>query len=336
MPDAGQAAAPAATDIVQSIQAKLNLEQPTEPQATAPATPAEGEPQPVQEPEATPEAPKVEGEDAPKEDAPVATEIPLDQLEAIALEVTVKGEDGKDVVEKPTVKELREGYMRQKDYSRKTAEVARQREEVGNQVRQAVDGERSQYAKQLQELQNVLLETVAPDLKDVNWNDLAKNDPFKYVELRNRADQITSTLSKIQQQQTELTAKQQTEQKEANLKVAAKTLEKLSAEIPGWSPTLYQSLLKSGEAVGYKHEEVANWIDDRAIRLLHKAYLYDQLKSDKPAADKKVVVAPKVVKPGAASTATQAQSRYGEAMKRLGNSGRIEDAADAIRAKLGL
>lgn len=336
MPEAqGQAVPAAAPDIVQSIQAKLNLEQPKEPQAQAPA-PAEGEPQPVQEPEAQPEAPKVEGEDAPKEDAPAAAEIPLDQLEAIALEVTVKGEDGKDIVEKPTVKELREGYMRQKDYSRKTAEVARQREEVGTQIRQAVEGERTQYAKQLQELQTVILEAVAPELKDVNWNHLATNDPFKYVELRNRADQVTHTLSKVQQAQAELLAKQQTEQKEANLKVAAKTLEKLSADIPGWSPALYQSLLKSGEALGYKHEEVANWIDDRAIKLLYKAYQYDQLKAEKPTADKKVVTAPKVVKPGAASTATQAQSKYGEAMKRLGNSGRIEDAADAIRAKLGL
>src|SRR3990167_3656548 len=68
----------------------------------------------------------VEGEDAPA-DVPMA-EIPLDQLEAIALDVKTKGEDGKDVVEKLTVKELREGYMKGKDYSRKTAEVARQRE----------------------------------------------------------------------------------------------------------------------------------------------------------------------------------------------------------------
>ena len=62
-------------------------------------------------------------------------EIPLDQLEAIQLEVEVSGDAGK-VTEKLPIKELKLGYMRQKDYQTKTAEVARQRNEVGEKIRQ--------------------------------------------------------------------------------------------------------------------------------------------------------------------------------------------------------
>jgi uncharacterized protein YeeX (DUF496 family) len=337
----GQAApaqAPAATSdpIVASIQAKLDAETappkepakaPTETQETVP----DGEAQPAEE--AQPEENKqVEGQDAPADKQ--MAEIPLDQLEAIELEVTTKGEDGKDVVEKPTIKELREGYMRQKDYSRKTAEVARQREEVGKSVRQAVEGERSQYMKNLQELQTAFIETAAPELKNVDWNALATNDAFEYVRLQNRANQIGQVLSKIQEKQKEVSAKYAEEQKAALAEVAKKSRATLEADIPNFNDSLYQTLMKAGEDVGYKPEEVATWVDARAIKLLHKAYLYDQLKAGKPSADKKVVTAPKVVKPGASQAVTAPQQRYGDAMKRLGKSGRVEDAADAIRAKI--
>ncbi len=331
-------------DPVQRIEALLRAEK--EPQNNAPAAPAAAPQEQVSEPEeANPEAEapagpnaQVEGEEAPTEDARRVAEIPLDQLEAIELEVTVKGEGGVDVNEKLSVKSLREGYMRQKDYQRKTAELARQRESEAETRRQAIEGERSAYTQNLQQMQALLLETAAPELKDVNWNDLAANNPFEYVRLRNRADQITQALTAIQGKHKELTAKQQSEQDASRKSLAAKARETLEADIPGWNDTLYQSLLKSGvERYGFKQEEVATWIDPRAIKLLHKAHLYDQLQADKtaPAASKKVVVAPKVVKPGTPQNVSQRQQQGQNAMKQLRTSGKIEDAAAVIRSRLG-
>jgi hypothetical protein len=343
----GQVASAAALpnlDPVAAIQAILESEKaPAKPakQAQVPEQAPEQQEQ-VPEGEAQPEAEEappednrqVEGEDAPQEDAQAVTEIPLEQLEAITLPVTYKGEDGKDVTEEIPVKALREGYMRQQDYSRKTAEVARQREEVGTQVRQAVESERGQYVNVLQELQSVVLATVAPELKDVNWSHLATNDPLEYVRLDNRRKEITNVLTELKQKQTEATEKQQADSKKAMHEVATKALETLQSEIPGWNPTLYQSVLKAGESLGYKHDEVANWIDPRAIKLLHKAHLYDQLKAGKPLTGNKVAIAPKVMKPGA-RTISQSQQAQGEAMKRLHDSGRVEDAAAVIRARMG-
>ena len=282
--------------------------------------------------------------DAPAEaDAPVSeepeapvAEIPLDQLEAVQLEVTVKGDDGKDVVEKPTIKELREGYMRQKDYSRKTAEVARQREEVGEKVRQALESERTRYATELQQLQAVLLETAAPELKDVNWNHLAANEPAEYVRLRNRADQIGNVLKSVQAKQQELTQKQADEQRQALAKAAQESRSRLEAEIPGWNDNLYQELMQVGVSVGYKSDEVANWLDPRAFKVLHEAYEYRKLKAGKPPAASRVATPPKVIKPGATAANTQAQQRAQESMKRLQSSGNVQDAAAVIRARMGL
>lgn len=331
MAEAGQAAPVAATDPVSRIQAILEAEHaPEQPEGE---TQTEGEVQP--ETETEPEVPagpntQTEGDDAQAEERQVA-EIPLDQLEAIALEVTTKGEDGVDVVEKPTIKELREGYMRQKDYSRKTAEVARQREEVTENVRKAVDGERSQYLQNLQTLQAVLIETVAPELRDVNWTHLATNDAFEYVRLRNRADQIQQVLSDVQVKQNEIKAKQTAEQNEARQRIAAKARAQLEAEIPGWNDTLYQQLMRSGEKFGYKPEEVATWVDPRAIKLLHAAL--NAVQPTKPQVGKKVAAVPKVVKPGASSDGVKAQQQS-DAMKRLQGSGSINDAAAVIRARL--
>lgn len=328
-------------DPVQRIQAILDAENaPPEQAPEARAQPEQVSDQPEAQPEAdAPVEPnkQVEGDDAPTEDARKVAEIPLDQLEAIELEVTVKGEDGKDVVEKLPVKALREGYMRQKDYQRKTAEVARQRDAVGEQVRQAVESERTAYQTQLQQVQALLVETVAPELKDANWNDLAANNPFEYVRLRNRADQIAQALSTIQAKQKELTAKQQAEQDATRKTLVAKARETLEADIPGWNDNLYQTLMKSSEKHGFKPEEVATWLDPRAIKLLHKANLYDQLKADKqtPAPEKRVTVPPKVVRPGTAQNTNPRQQQEQGAMKRLQGSGKIEDAAAVIRARLG-
>lgn len=305
-------------------------------QAAAEQVEAQTQAQPEGEAEPGPNR-QVEGEEATAEDAPRTAEIPLDQLEAVELEVTVKGEGGKDITEKLPIKALREGYMRQQDYQRKTAEVARQRDAVGETVRQAVESERSAYQTQLQQMQALLVETVAPELKDVNWNDLAANNAFEYVRLRNRADQIAQALTQVQAKQQEMSAKQKSEQDAARKKLAADARATLEADIPGWNDALYQTLMKSGEKHGFKPEEVATWVDARAIKLLHKAHLFDQLQAEKtqPAASKKVVVPPKVVRPGTVQNVSARQQQEQGAMKRLQTSGKLEDAAAVIRSRLG-
>ncbi len=334
MPEQVSQAAPAAAfDPVSAIQGMLERESggAPEPQTQAAEAPEGDTSQPATEEAPPAENQQVEGGDAPE--AAVA-EIPLDQLEAIQLEVEVSGEEGK-VTEKPTIKELKLGYMRTKDYQKKTAEVARQREEVGDKIRQGIESERASYAQNLQQLQTALLETVAPELKDVNWNHLAANDPAEYVRLRNRADQIQNTLKGMQSKQQEITARQQAEQSEALKKVAQNARETLERDIPGWNDDTYQKLMKHSENYGYKPDEVAKWVDPRAFKLLNDAMQFKALKSDKPLEKNKVVNVPKVVKPGVSTQATAIQKARDGAMGKLQKSGRIEDAAAVIRARLG-
>jgi hypothetical protein len=302
-------------------------------------------------PEATPQEPEAptESEGDGEESAPDATEevveqetaaemaeIPLDKLEAIELEVKVKGEDGKDVTEKRTIKELTEGYMRQKDYSRKTAEVARQREEVPEKIRQGVESERNSYLQQLQLLESLVIETVAPELKNVDWNTLATSDPFEYVRLQNRSNQMQQTLNGLQAKRQEITKKQEAEKGQTLQKVAQQSRQVLEEKIPGWSDDLYQQLMTTAVTdYGYKRDEVAAWLDPKAFQVLHDAAEYRKMKATKPIVDKRVVNVPKVVKSGTATSAPRAQTRQSEAIKKLQSSGQIRDAAAVIRSRLG-
>lgn len=333
MPDviSGQGAV-APADPVAMISALLDAER------VIPDKPAkpEGEAQPAGDADYQPgKNATVEGEDAPidageqePEKAAVA-EIPLDQLEAIEIEVEVSGDKGK-VVEKLPIKELKLGYMRQKDYQFKTADVARQREEVGEKLRQGIESERTQYANTLQQLQATLLDLVAPELKDVNWNDLAANNQYEYIRLSNRRDQINQALANVNARQQEVKTKADTDRSQATRVAAQKTWDALTSDIPDWNEGLYKSLLSSGESIGYKQEELASWLDIRAIKLLHKAYLYDQLKAGKPPADKKVVVAPKVIAPGATSTVPKKAQEQGKALERLRKTGKLDDLTSVI------
>ena len=326
-------------DPVLRIQAILDAENaPPEQQAAPQLGEATGTEAAQPEPDA-PAGPnkQEEGEQVEQEEQVAPAEIPLDQLESVELEVTTKGENGTDVVEKLPIKELKLGYMRQKDYQRKTAEVANQRREVEAKIRQGVEGERTQYVQTLQQLQQIVVDSVAPELKNVDWNHLAQNDTYEYVRLRNRADQINQVLSQVQTKQKEAAEKAKADREAAMRETAIKARETLESDIPGFDDGLYQTLLKSGESVGFKPEEVATWVDARAIKLLHKAHLYDQLQSGKtpPAPVKKVAVPPKVIKPGPAANVSRAQQQDANAMKRLVGSGKIEDAAAVIRSRLG-
>lgn len=339
---ATEVAAPTALsqDVVSRIDAILASEKP-EPAPRAaqppakPAAPESPEPPAEAQEEEAPAGPNkgVEGEDAEPADAQT-TEIPLDQLESIAIEVEVESEGGK-VTEKPTVKELKLGYMRQKDYQKKTAEVARQREEVQERTRQAIEGERGQYQKSLQELTDLLIETAAPELKDVDWNHLSKNDAAEYVRLHNRREELNRALSTIQAKQKEATDKQRAELKKAREDAATKARAQLEADIPGFNDVLYQSLMKSAEKFGYKPEEVGTWIDPRAIKLLHAATLAQSQTPAKPPAEKKVVAVPKAIRPGASAENALGQQRHEAAMKQLRKTGSVQDAAAVLRARLG-
>ena len=130
------------------------------------------------------DAPEIEEEHDPVEDAPRHS-------------VTVNGEEYE-----VTLDELRNGYMMQSDYSRKTSDLAEQRRAIEAQQSQ-VEAERQRYLHGLSQMQQTV-EEPQPD-----WEALKAEDELEYVIKRNewREKQEAKTAAQqsyqveIQQQQ---------------------------------------------------------------------------------------------------------------------------------------
>jgi len=262
---------------------------------------------------------QADGADAEAADAEGGTEA-TDQQEPQMVTVTI---DGK--TETVPLEEALKGYQRHRDYSRKTAELATQRRAV-EEHGQAVREERQTYATMLVALRDQLQ---SQQEAEPNWEQVYKDDPVGYAR---RRDEWRDKQEKIAAAQFELSRLQQLQQKE-NAETLARTVKQAREHMltlhPAWKDQKVweqdrQQLVEYASKVGYSSDEISQAYDPRAILLLHKARLYDELQANKP----KPVVArgPKVASAGAAPS-NVSMSRLNAAQQRLAKSGRIEDAA---------
>jgi hypothetical protein len=241
--------------------------------------------------------------------------------------VKVKNDQGEDEERDLTLEELAAGYMQSADYTRKTQAVAAEIKQREEQYFQAVQQTTQQAQQQLAALQNFVLAAAAPDLQNVNWQQLAMEDPARYVQLQARQQQLSQVLGHIQaenqklEQQREATAQQQREQ------AIRHSLDYLSREIPGFNlEKERQGLFDTGRKYGFNDAELAGVIDGRMLHVLRDAMQWRQLQTQKPKALQKVAEAPKVIKPAAPQPRKQNQS----AAERLKKTGRAEELVNFL------
>lgn len=255
-------------------------------------------------------------------------EISLD-LEAPLFETKYKGDGGEDKLEKLSIKQLQSGYMMQRDYQRKTAELAKQREALQKEVEAKTKPALETYEKNLTVLKQAVMAAVAPELQGVNLMQLASEDPAAYVQKQARLQQVGQLMQHIESELTKSTqAKAQQEQLAKTEKIQS-AVETLQRDIPGWGDQKYQELMKYGVDLGYTPQEMAETIDARMFKLLDVAKKYSELQKAKPEVEKKVVNLPKVVKPGTADKNDKAD-RAQEKWNRLKKEGSRDAAASVI------
>lgn len=282
------------------------------------------QPAPAAEPTAAAEA-------DPAADPAAQEEVPWDSVKDVKIKVPLKV-DGKETVEELTIGELREGRMLQADYTRKTQELAEQRRQVETHTKQAVEKERGQYLAALGALHQHVNAVTAAELKDVDWNKLAAENPAEYVRLSNRARESNEAMQRIRFEQEKVQTQQAKEQQERLAQAVDESRVKLKEAIPTWNDDLYQTVLKRGvNTYGFKPEEVGQLYDHRVMRVLHDAHLYRAMQEGKPLAEKKVVTVPPVLKPGNAKPKVdQKTQELQQTRARLQANGNDMDAAAAM------
>ncbi len=282
--------------------------------------PEPGTPDPETPPEEEPEAP----DDADTPDEPDEPEAPqVDQK----FRIKVKNDAGEDEEREMTLEEMAAGVMLQADYTRKTQAVAAQERQRQEEVFKAVQQTTQQAQQQLQALRQLVIATNAPELQNVNWQQLAMEDPARYVQLQAKQQQLSQVLGHIEaenqtlEQQRQATIQQQREQ------ALKHSQDYLSKELPGVNLKEVAPKLKDvGRKYGFSDEELSSITDGRAVRLLYDAMQFQALQASKPKALQKVVEAPKVLKPAA----PQPKKQNASALDRLKKTGRASELVNFL------
>lgn len=226
-----------------------------------------------------------------------------------------------------TLDELRNGYQRQADYTRKSQSLAEQRKAYEANL-QAVQQERGQYSEVLAHMADYQNMELAK-FRDVDWKTLKEDDPTEYMEKRIEYQEAKDKIVEIKQEQARV--QQQNNQEIAyalqqRLSEEAQSLAKALPEYADPSSTLKNDLRQYALSSGFSEQDVDGITDHKVVLMLHKAYLHDQNKSGVSSKNTKQVK--KVLKSGTPATKGQKARRDSQAKReRLAKTGNTRDAA---------
>ena len=305
--------------------------------------------------EATPEtqesAPTEDVEESTEEtqDEPLEEEVLEDESEEDESEEEESEED--EVEEEPEVyavkvdgeelevslEELVQGYSRHSDYTRKTQELASQRDNMAQMQQQwaseisQAQAERQQYMEaigQFVQQSMVGLEQYA----SVDWESLREEDPIAFVTKKEEFRDAQERVRQAQAQQGVEAEKQKQEFAKIKQMALQEEHKKLVAAVPEWNEPekrgeLAKELSSYALSQGFKQEELQELIDHRSLIVLMKAQKYDALQNSDVKA-KKIKNKPKVIRSGKGTNkkADTAKAKRIASMKRLKESGHVDDS----------
>ena len=304
-------------DAVSLIEGMLEREEtPTEPARDQKPAPEPEEDLPTPEP--GPEEDPAEDDDGEDDDSeePEEEAQPAEQLYTVKI-------DGKE--QQVPLNELLNGYQRQADYSKKTAQAAEERR-AAESLAQAIQQERQHYAQQLDAVAGVLQSQLPPPPDPSRVH----SDPIGYMqdkEIHEAAVQRLRGVLAERQRAEQLTQRQMQEAQAENLKAAR---EQLLERLPDWkNPEVAKKEQRQVadylRTLGYADQEISAAADPRAIEMARKAMLFDQLQASRPSVQQRVASAPKMVRPGASGPAPDKTKTIVQQLKRSG--GKDLDAA---------
>ena len=218
------------------------------------------------------------------------------------------------------LKALKEGSLRQSDYTKKTTELSEQRKEFEGKS-QATEKLHSELSDSIKSL----TESLNSEVDSVNWDDLADEDPAEYLKKQRALEKKAKVLDEAKQKEGVLL--QQKAVDEVNL---------LSTKMPGWlgedgaknQKADSELAIKWMNEVGISDADSSQWVDHRLYLAFIKAAKYDALQSKAPAIKKKVAKAPRVTPTTRAAKRKISTSE--ESRIRLRKTGKDADAKSAI------
>ena len=183
-------------------------------------------------------------------------------------------------------KALKSELMMQADYTRKTQEVA--------ETRKALDARQAEIAQQAERVKDLsedhkrlaIIDDYLARQQSTNWAKLFEDEPLdaprKWAEFQHWQNQRQTLHSKIETTETERANEKQRE--------TAKQIDEgrrvLERDIKGWSPETARKVAEYAVKAGLPAEEVMAIHNPVVVKILHQAWLGDQLSRKAQAAAK--------------------------------------------------
>ena len=258
-----------------------------------------------------------------------------DQYGSLDLSTTIEV-DGEEI----TIEELRSGHLRQKDYTRKTQELAENRKAMEAQY-QEIERERAEYAQLLPAMAERIQQAAE---QEPDWDTLYDTDPVMAAKAerqwRKEQEARTAQLQAVQAEQQrmqQIAAQKQQQMQQSYLEQQRHILPDI---IPEWrdkkvaatEATQIRDFLL-GE--GFSEQDVSGMSNAKLVKLARKAMLYDrgETRANEVKAKPKKPRA-KILKSGSRASQPKRTSAAQEAQNRARKTGRVNDAAAAIKALL--
>lgn len=257
-----------------------------------------------------PDAPDDEGEAEPE-----ATDVATEAVAAYAEDTAVvKLSDGTEM----PVAELKNGYLRQSDFTRKTQELANERKAVSSDV------------ERMQRITTAFVDHLTALVPDPPSPSLAMTDPAKYVSQKAQHEAAMGQVQKLIEMGSvskEVGAAMSGADKQRQIQEANARLVEMFPEAASGKgrEAFFNGVQSAANDLGFSNDDLTAVRDPRVFALAHWAAKGMAAEKAKAAAKAKVAAAPPATprKPG--QGARQANGNAA-AMRRLTRSGSIHDA----------
>lgn len=258
-------------------------------------------------------------EDEPQEDQVEEEESEQPQLYTIKV-------DGEET--QVTLEELQNGYSRQRDYTRKTQELAQQRKAI-EAKQQEVSQKDAIYSQLLPKMEATLKGELE---NEPDWSALYEADPIAYVREKDIWNEKKQKLQAVQAESQRLQQESAMEQQKKLQQFVEYGNQQLLEQIPEWQDNEVASKEKMAirdygvNVLGYTPQEMDSVYDYRVLLGLRNAWLQHktvQATKVKPTEKK---AAARTARPGT-SNVPKSTTPVKKARQKLAKTGKVQDAA---------
>ena len=242
--------------------------------------------------------------------------------------------DGQDY--EVTLPELKDGYLRQSDYTKKTQALADSRK----QLEAAQEAAKQEQLRYQQNLDRLVSEQQSQQPQEPDWDQLYEADPLEWMKQKEDVRSRKEKQAELQQEHMRMQQQQAQEQQAQMQEYITQQHQTLVETIPEWKDPEVMKQEKSQirqyalKELGYSQEELANIFDHRAVLALRSGMKAAGLSGKGKVRLKPAKEAIRPATPGSAGNQPRKHTSVTKAKMKLAKSGSMSDATEVFKQML--